>query len=176
MSTEIEFRNWFRGRWAGWVDGREPRGQGSRAGWGSGNGAPDLTLGVRVAIRSFGGEDPATGGFKLAETIFILPLPCELKLAAFTHGDKLTCQSEVRENQRKWHARAAGAGVLTAFLWGVPHSGGLGFRPFILPAAGTVLNGWAPAGGYHELPQGELAIRGELEAWVAGKMMEKSCR
>ena len=107
MTTESEFRDWVRGHWMGWIDGREPRGRGSRAGWGSGTGAPDLQVGV--------------------DRGYILPI--ELKLGEI-RKERLVV-NDLHEPQRKWHARAGAAGVITATMAGVYVSMHC-WRPFIM--------------------------------------------
>lgn len=93
MSTEKDLREHVRRLWPGWIDGREPRGAG-RAGWGSGNGAPDLQ--VAIGGRLF---------------------PIELKLAKIRR-EKFVFHN-IRPEQRKWHGEANRSGVVTGVLGGV---------------------------------------------------------
>lgn len=160
MTTEAAFRDWVRGRWPGWVDGREPRMRGSRAGWGSGNGAPDMTLGVPWRLQMI-----VPSGVMLSPRP-VIPLPVELKLAGITHGTKLVAANGAPgKSQRDWHVAAHVRGVLTAFMWGVP--AGLGWRAFIV-GADAGLRGWCELSGAEaaELPGDEKAFYQAVGDWA----------
>lgn len=157
--SESDFRDWVRGAWGGWVDGREPRGH-RRSGWGSGRGAPDLTLGVQLADALMIREG-ASG--------LVLPLPVELKICRMTRGGvQLASESAVNEDQRKWHANAARHGVTTAFLWGLPCGGPLiRWRPFIMQPN----NGFCDVSEAVELPWNERAFRLGVEGWLRAQWL-----
>lgn len=149
MTTEADFRDWVRGRWLGWVDGREPRAAGSRSGWGSGNGAPDTELGIPLKLPSY---NPS------------VPLPVELKLANITHGTKLVAVNGVRESQRAWHIKAYVKGVTTAFMWGMP-AGSDGWRAFIMEPN----TGWCSLSEATELPGEERAFFRAVGDWARAR-------
>lgn len=155
MSSETDFRTWVRGRWPGWIEGREPQGR-RRSGWGSGRGAPDLMLGVEL---------PEAGRLPAG---LVFPLQCELKKARVTHGTKLVSESAVNPDQVRWHGHAASKRVLAAFLWGVP-LGETGWRAYVL-LPGDGMGGWAELSACEELPADERAFAGALSAWTARRL------
>lgn len=166
MSDEAAFRDWLRGRWVGWLDGREPRGP-SRSGWGSGSGAPDLTLGVPLPVSLY--RNPPDQDTPAVQTrVLVFPLQVELKLAEL-RGDKLVAVNGVRENQARWHRKARAARLITAFIWGV-RSGQTpeGWRAFLM----LPNDGWAMVSEVIELRQEERLLPGAVGEWVTRRWLQ----
>lgn len=164
MSEESDFRDWLRGGWPGWVDGREPVGRGSarRRGWGSGSGAPDLTLGVVLSVSEMTGMNPSS-----RRSLRVL-LPCELKVATLGAGGTRLALSGIEDSQREWHARAAHRQVITAFVAGV-RTGARSWRPFVMRYAhGATVRELSEVA---ELPAEPQALYRALSAWYEGQWM-----
>lgn len=135
---EQDFRDAVRGVWNSWIDGREAiRG---RSGWGSGKGAPDLSIAVRGKI-----------------------IPVELKRAKLLkNGCLRLSESDNHEDQAKWHAEAANAGIFTFHLVGLLHPptvGGWRAFPMLKPHQNEPLH------ELHEINMDQRFTK-ELIAWI----------
>lgn len=157
MASETEYRDHVRGMWMGWLEGREPRGRGTRQGFGSGNGAPDLQLGIGVTVPL----SPA----HVRLTALVLPVELKVGRLRMVKGTQLLELSGIEEDQRKWHTKAFLKGVVTAFLVGVPE-GGRWYHFVMRYGSGAVVRTLPEVA---EMPGEAVEFNRAITAWAASQ-------